>query len=321
MLFLLALSLFAAEAKPLAAPEALPEWVSARVWPDEAGAPVAIAERYGEADPGLGAHRGLHFMNLDGCWRQHAAYGGDLATSFCADLRVKRNGRAKARVTALSDPRPGLEACIDVTFETWAGVMRAPGRGEVCREVHTNISREAGGVWTREPWAEVGRAGRMHLDADLPIIEVGRAKAEHALMLQSDPASGGLVRVVAPIGARDRASTTARRLVTDQREALEQCWRDHAHWRPPDPPEEGEPLLAFTLEVTVGPAGAESVVAGRTAPVTHADMAQCVAAALNQDVPPEPGDRVIEVPVVVMPRPESTETRSTALDDEDNGLE
>ena len=57
--------------------------------------------------------------------------------------------------------------------------------------------------------------------------------------------------------------------------------------------------MAFTLEITVGPAGAESVVAGRTAPVTHADVARCVAVALDQGVPGEAGSHVVEVPIVV----------------------
>lgn len=312
------LLLSTAVAKPSSAPETLPDWVSGRVWPDKPGEPVAIAERYGEADPGLGAHRALSFSNLDGCWRQHAAHSGDLALSFCAELRVGRSGRARARVIALSDPRPGLAECIDATLEHWAGVTGSPGRGVICREVHTNLSREAQGTWQDDPWAEVARAGRTHLQADVPPIEVGRARAEHAVRLEHDPVTGGLIRVQDPIGARDRATTTARRLVTEQRSALDQCWRDHAHWRPPTSAVGDEPLLAFTLEVTVGPAGAESVAAGRTAPVTHTDVARCVANALNQDVPPEPGNHVIEVPVLVHAAPVLESDRESALD-EDGG--
>lgn len=310
------LLLSTAVAQPLSAPETLPEWVSGRVWPDAPGEPVAIAERFGEADPDLGAHRALSFSNLDGCWRQHAAHSGDLVLSFCADVRVRRSGRARARVTTLSDPRPGLGACIDATLEHWAGATGAPGRGVICREVHTNLSREAQGTWVDDPWAEVGRAGRTHLKAELPLIEVGRARAEHAVRLEHDPVTGGIIRVAHPIGARDRATTTARRLVTGQRSALEQCWRDHAHWRPPTPAAADEPLLAFTLEVTVGPAGAESVAAGRTAPVTHMDVTRCVADALNQDVPPEPGNHVIEVPVVIRAATVLESATESALDDD-----
>ena len=293
------LILSSAIAGPLTAPVEMPEWISARVWPDEAGTPVAIAELYGAADPELGAHRGLHTAVLDGCWRQHAAHGGDLSLSFCADVRVSRSGRARAKVRALSDPRPGLAACIDASLEAWPGIAGSPARGEVCRAVATNISREARGVWVTDPWAVVTRAGLTHLDAAVPPIEVGRARAEDAVRLVPDPATGGLVRASAPLGVRDRATSTARRMVTGQRVALEQCWRDHAHWRLPPESAEDEPWMAFTLEITVGPAGAESVVAGRTSPVTHADVARCVAAALDQGVPPEAGSQVVEVPVLV----------------------
>ena len=280
----------------------LPEVTSARVWPDDPAGVPAIAEHFPEASSDLGAHRALHRMSLDGCWRQHGALTGDLDLWFCADVKLKKSGAAKVKVTALSDPRPGLATCIDATLQSWAGPPGAPARSTMCRQVRTNISEAAGAVWREDPWAEVSSPGRSGGDGAAAVsVEVGRPDVEKAVRLVRDPDSGGLQPEVAPLGLRDRPATTARRLLTGNVELVERCWHDHAAWRPP-PVEEGTSgALAFTLDITVGPAGPEAVAEGRTVPVTHTSVAACVAARLDPGVGQSEGSHVVSVPVRLVP--------------------
>ncbi len=278
-----------------------PVWQSARVWPEDASQAPAIIELYPNADPALGPHSALHRTNLDGCWRQHGALGEDLDLTFCLDLKVRKKGTVEAKVTELSDPRPGLDVCIDTLVETWTGPVNAPTKATMCRRVYTNVSGVAKELWATDPWAVAEPAGRTRTEAVSHTHEVGRAKAEDATRIERDPTTGNLNRVPAPLQLRDRATTTARRLVTGQVAVLEACWRDHGAWRPPPSPGGDEPLLAYTLEVTVGPAGVETVTAGRTAPPTHASVAQCAAAMLDGGVPPDDGSQVVEIPVLIRP--------------------
>jgi len=279
-------------------PVAEPPWTAGRVWPEDAAQPPALVEHLPDAPAELGAHAALHNTNLDGCWRQHAAHSGDLDAWFCADVKVGKKGTAKAKVVALSDDRPGLSTCIEATLSAWAGPPKVPARARVCRAVMTNLSDHAKTVWASDPWATVQDAGKLRSEPVRHTIEVGRPAIEKAERLERDPATGDLVRVPDPVALRDRATTTARRLVTGHIDVVEGCWRDHGQWRLPP---SDDPLLGFTLEVVVGEAGAEAVVAGRAAPRTHASVADCVAARLDPELPSNEGSHVLQVPVSIQP--------------------
>ncbi len=292
-----------------AAPE-MPAWESARVWPDrDPTASPAIAERFAPLDPGLGVHSGLHRLDLDGCWRQHAALSGDLSTWFCAEVKVDKRGQASAKVTTLSDPRPGLSTCIETMVSHWEGKKGAPVKGTMCRSVHTNLSDEARAVWKENPWGEVGTPGARRAAGEAPPLEVGRPKVDQARIvsvLDGGAASADASLASHPIALRDRAATTARRWVTDHAGVVAQCFADHGVWRVPERAagtlgSEALPVLIFNVDVTVGEAGPVRVRGGRTEPATHASVAACAAAAMDPDLPESMGDLVLAVPVVIGP--------------------
>ena len=298
MLSALILAAFAADD----APPSPPVVEELRVWPDSpATTPAALEEGYPRADSALGVHTGVHRFDLDGCWRQHAALGGDLDLWFCADLKINKKGRAKARVTELSDPRPGLETCLEATLKSWQGPVGQPVTGAMCRQVRTHISDAAREVWGTDAWADIKTPGASGDVAEAPEHKVGRPKVEAARILEDDSQTGDLLRVDHPVNLRDRSATTARRLVSAQIPSLARCWADRAGFRPPPVTEQEAALLAYTLEVTVGAAGPVHVAAGSALPDSHLDVAQCAAAALDPELPASAGDIIIEVPVLVSP--------------------
>jgi len=299
MLSALLLAAFAADAPP---PEP-PPTVDVRVWPTEpVTTPAALVERFPGPDPALGVHAGVNRFDLDGCWRQQAALGADLDLWFCADLKIDKKGRTKVKIGHLSDPRPGLEACLKATLSAWQGPPDQPVRARMCRVVQTHISDSAREAWKTDAWADVAAPGAPGDPDVAPEHKVGRPKVEGAKKFENDPQTGDLVRIDHPVHLRDRAATTARRLVAAQIPSLERCFADRAGFRVPVPEnDDAGAILAYTLDVVVGPSGPVHVAAGAAMPATHLDVAQCAAAALDPELPASEGDLVIEIPVLVGP--------------------
>jgi len=282
-------------------PSAPPPVVDVRVWPSEpAMSPAALEERYPSPDPALGVHTAVHRVELDGCWRQQAALAQDLDLWFCADLKIDKKGRTKAKVVHLSDPRPGLATCLEASLRSWQGPSSQPVKGSTCREVRTHISEAARDTWKTDAWAELEHPGAPGDPSAAPPHRVGRPRVEGAQAIEGDAQTGDMVRVDHPIKIRDRAATTAKRLVASQPSALAQCWADRAGFRKPERSGE-DALLAYTLEVTVGPTGPVHIAAGAALPHSHLDVAECVAAAIDPDLTVSEGDLVIEIPVLVEP--------------------
>lgn len=267
-----------------------PAWVEGRVWPDAPAARPAVAESLPAVDPALGVHSAVHRVDLSGCWRQHAAWAGDLDLWMCADVAISKRGRVKARVVHLSAERPGLDTCLEATLEAWEPAPGPSARGTVCRAVQTHLSESAKATWVKEPWAELMEPAAPTDSSRAPTPTVGRPQAERALRLDglggSQPAG---------LTLRDRPVTTAKRHVELHAAALKACWADHASWRTPEPVDGA--TVQLTLDVTVGDAGALTVAPGRTVPATHAGLTACAAAGLDPDLPVSEGDVVVTVPV------------------------
>lgn len=264
---------------------------------------VVLVETGPPAPAALGPHRGLATADLDDCWLQHAgAADHDLDLAFCAAVEVSAKGTVSSTVALDLERDPTrLARCIETVLDRIQSAPDAPAQATICRAVQTHTSAAARERWRADPRAKVRVP--VPQDAAWGTVVVGRADREGAtriapLATGSDPLGGplrSLLSTPAPLGAKDRIVASARRHLEAATPAIRACAGRHLAWRHP-----GQPVTA-TLVLTVSHMGVVDLEGAGAQPPAYADVADCIAAALDPGIGAAPGDHRIRVPVTIQP--------------------